>query len=112
MVTAKQIKKNISMIFLFVFFTKMAISVTPLFSFLDSKLAVAVIMQLEHECKTDKDGLEKDAPTEKKSFDEHTIISFEFRPLHLRETNVLQNLEGILLVHPYHPIVPTPPPNV
>jgi hypothetical protein len=84
----------------------------PLFSFLDSKLAVAVIMQLEHENKADNDGLDKDAPLEKKSFDEHTIIAFEFRPMQLRESNVLHNLERTLLVHPYHPIVPTPPPNV
>ena len=112
MITAKQIKKNISMIFLFVFFTKMVISVMPLFSFLDSKLAVAVIMQLEHENKTDKDGFEKDTVKEKVSFDEHTISAFEFRPLQLRESNVLHNLERTLLVRPYHPIVPTPPPNV
>jgi hypothetical protein len=112
MSTAKQIRKNISMIFLFVFFTKMVISVMPLFSFLDSKIAAAVIMQLEHENKTDKDDLEKDAAKEKKSFDEHTIAAFEFRPMRLHESNTLNNLEKTLLVQPYHPIVPTPPPNV
>ena len=84
----------------------------PIFSFLDSKIAVAVIMQLEHENKTDKDGMEKDDVKEKKSFDELTITVFEFRPLQLRETNALHNLEKALLVQPYHPIVPTPPPNV
>lgn len=84
----------------------------PLFSFLDSKIAVAVIMQLEHENKTDKDDLEKDGTKEKKSFDELTLAAFEFRPLLLHESNVLHNLEKTLLVQPYHPIVPTPPPNV
>ena len=100
------------MIFLFVFFAKMVISVMPLFSFLDSKIAVAVILQLEHENKTDKDDFDKDILKEKKGFDEYTLAAFEFRPLELLETNVLHNLERTLLVRPYHPIVPTPPPNV
>ena len=112
MSATKQIKKNIRMIFLTIFFIKMVISVMPLFSFMDSKIAAAVIMQLEHENKTDKDDLEKDAAKEKKSFDEHTIAAFEFRPLQLLESNALHNLEKTLLVQPYHPIVPTPPPNV
>ena len=84
----------------------------PLFSFLDSKLAVAVIMQLEHENKSDNDGLEKDAPKEKISFDEHTITAFEFKPLALVQSGALQTLEHTLLVRPFHPVVPTPPPNV
>ncbi len=84
----------------------------PLFSFLDSKLAVAVILQLEHENKTDKDDLEKDFTKEKKSFDELNAASFDFKPILLLESSTLQNLEKTLLVHPYHPIVPTPPPNV
>ncbi|RZA03899.1 MAG: hypothetical protein EOP47_01360 [Sphingobacteriaceae bacterium] len=112
MVSAQQIKKNISMIFLFVFFAKMVISVMPLFSFLDSKLAVAVILQLEHENKSDKDDFEKDFLKEKKSFDEHTLSAFEFKPLALAESGALQTLENTLLVRPFHPVVPTPPPNV
>ena len=110
MTNPKQIKKNISKVFLFVFFAKMVISVMPLFSFLDSKIAVAVILQLEHENKTDKDDFDKDFL--KKGFDEHTLAAFEFRPMQLHEANVLHNLERTLLVRPYHPIVPTPPPNV
>ncbi len=110
--TSKQIKKNISMIFLFVFFTKMVISVMPLFSFMDSKLAVAVIMQLEHENSTDKDDFDKDLVKDKKSFDEHTLNPFVFKPLALVESNALQTLEHTLLVRPFHPVVPTPPPNV
>lgn len=98
--------------FMFVFFAKMTISIMPLFSFLDSKIAIAVIMQLEHENKTDKADPEKDAVKEKKSFDEHFISYFEFRPVQLMETNLLHNLEKTLLVRPYHPVVPTPPPNV
>ena len=97
---------------MFVFFTKMAISIMPLFSFLDSKIAIAVIMQLEHENKTEKGDTDKDAVKEKKACDEHFISFFEFRPVLLQEVNVLHNLEKTLLVRPYHPVVPTPPPNV
>lgn len=112
MTNAKQIKKNISMVFLFVFFAKMVISVMPLFSFVDSKMAVAVIMQLEHENKTDKDDFEKDFFKGKKGFDEHTLTAFVFKPLASMESNALQTLEHTLLVRPFHPVVPTPPPNV
>jgi hypothetical protein len=89
----------------------MSISLVPLFSFLDSDTAHSVIMQLEHENKTGKDDPEKDIFKEKKSFDEHLISFFEYNPI-LTETNILHNLEHSLLVRPYHPVVPTPPPNV
>ena len=97
---------------MFVFFTKMAISVMPLFSFMDSKIAIAVIMQLEHEDKTEKADPEKDVVKGKKAFDEHTFAYFEYRPFQLNKINELHNQEKSLLVKPYHPIVPTPPPNV
>ena len=94
-----------------VFFIKMTIAVAPIFSMFDSRLAHAVIMQLEHENKSDKADPEKDAVKEKKSFDEHFLAFFEFRPVVLLESNVLHNLEKTLLVQLYHPTVPTPPPN-
>ncbi len=79
---------------------------------MDSKMAIAVILQLEHENKTDKADYEKDGVKEKKSFDDHTLSYFEYRPMQLSEINELHNQERTLLVKPYHPIVPTPPPNV
>ncbi len=100
------------MVFMFVFFAKMIISVMPLFSFLDSKIAIAVIMQLEHENKTEKADSDKDSVKEKKSFDEIFVSYFEFRPVQLKEASLLHNLEKTLLVRPFHPVVPTPPPNV
>ncbi len=95
-----------------VFFTKMGIAVMPLFSFLDSKVAIAVIMQLEDENKSDKADPEKDAVKEKKAFDEHTRAYYEYRPVQLHEVNKLHNKDRSLLVRPYHPIIPTPPPNI
>ncbi len=88
------------MMFMLVFVVKMGISLVPLFSFLDSNTARAVIMQLEQETKG-----------EKKSFDEHLLAFFHYDPF-LLETNYLHNREHALLVQLFHPVVPTPPPNV
>ncbi len=77
----------------------------------DSKLAIAVIMQLEHESKAEKGDVDKDALKEKKACDEHFISFFEFSPVILQEVNILHNLEKTLPVQLYHPTVPTPPPN-
>ncbi|MDB5005011.1 MAG: hypothetical protein JWQ34_3236 [Mucilaginibacter sp.] len=99
------------MLFMFVFVVKMSISLMPLFSFLDSDTARAVIMQLEHESKDEKEKPDKDAFKEKKNFDEHLFTFFHYDP-YLVETNYLHNLEHSLLIQLYHPVVPTPPPNV
>ena len=95
---------------MFVFCVKMAISVAPIFLNLDGKIANAVINQLEHESKADKDDLDKDLTKEKKIFDEFYFHSFEHTSF-VVETNVLHNLENSLYKQVYHPIVPTPPPN-
>lgn len=94
-----------------VFSIKMFISIIPIFSFLDSKIAASVILQLEQETKGEKDSTEKDSFKEKKSFDDHVFAFFHYSPL-LVETNCLHNQEKALLVQLYHPVVPTPPPNV
>ncbi|GGH16119.1 hypothetical protein GCM10007352_25310 [Mucilaginibacter phyllosphaerae] len=90
----------------------MAISVTPVFLCLDNKTVRAVIMQLEHETKNEKEDPEKDAFKEKKFYDEnfftHLIV---YRPF-IVETNILHNQENSLYRQVYHPVVPTPPPNV
>ncbi|MES2377995.1 MAG: hypothetical protein V4553_15515 [Bacteroidota bacterium] len=104
-------KKIIGMMFMLVFVVKMGISLVPLFSFLDSNTARAVIMQLEQETKGEKESPDKDAFKEKKSFDEHLLAFFHYDPF-LLETNYLHNREHALLVQLFHPVVPTPPPNV
>jgi hypothetical protein len=104
-------KKIITIMFMAVFVVKMSISLVPLFSFLDRGTARAVIMQLEQETKGEKENPDKDAFKEKKSFDEHLLTFFHYDP-YLVETNYLHNLEHSLLVQLYHPVVPTPPPNV
>lgn len=97
--------------FICVFVVKMSISLAPLFTFLDSGTARAVIMQLEQETKGEKENPDKDAFKEKKSFDEHLLAIFHYDPF-LLETNYLHNQEHALLVQLFHPVVPTPPPNV
>lgn len=107
---SKSARNYISWLFVFVFFIKISISAIAVITFLDSKVASNVIMQLEHESKSEKDDPEKDAFKEKKAFSEHLFTFFHYDPF-LVETNYLHNLEHELLVQLYHPVVPTPPPN-
>lgn len=100
-----------SLLFMIVFATKMVISVAPIFSLLDAKVAASVIMQLEQETKNEKDNTDKDSFKEKKDFDEHIYSFFDYKPL-LVETNCLHNQEKALATRLYHQVVPTPPPNV
>jgi hypothetical protein len=96
--------------FMFIFCLKMALSVAPVFLNLDKKVVNAVIMQLEHDSKTDKDDLDKDLLKDKKAFDDSELYSAEYITF-LVETKVLHNLEHALYTQIYHPVVPTPPPN-
>ncbi len=93
-----------------VFAAKMVISLVPLVSVLDKNTARAVIMQLEQESKGDKETPDKDSLKEKKSFDELLVAIFDYDLFQL-EINCLHNQEHALIVQPYHPVVPTPPPN-
>ncbi|MBC7400852.1 MAG: hypothetical protein H7289_13000 [Mucilaginibacter sp.] len=104
-------KKIIGIMFMCVFVVKMGISLAPLFTFLDSGTVRAAIMQLEQESKGEKENPDKDVFKEKKNFDEHLLTFFYYDPF-LLETNYLHNQEHALLVQLFHPVVPTPPPNV
>lgn len=97
--------------FMGVFMLKMAISLAPVFLYLDSKAVSAVILQLEQESKGEKDTPDKDLFKEKKVFDQYYFHSVDFITF-VVETTVLHNKEHALYKQAYHPIVPTPPPNV
>lgn len=103
----------ISILFLGIFAMKMGIAVAPIFlAFNNNKVVNAVIMQLELEGKSEKDSTEKEMAKEKKFFDEDMIFHcYEVTPI-LLENNILHNQEHSLLVQTFHPVVPTPPPNV
>ena len=97
--------------FMGVFILKMTISLAPVFLYLDSKAISAVIMQLEQESKGEKDTPDKDTFKEKKIFDAYDFHSVDFITF-VVETTVLHNREHALYIQSYHPVVPTPPPNV
>lgn len=97
--------------FMSVFMLKMAISLAPVFLYLDSKAVSSVILQLEQESKGEKDTTDKDSFKEKKIFDEYYFHSVDFITF-VVETTVLHNQEHSLYLQTYHPVVPTPPPNV
>jgi hypothetical protein len=98
-------------LFMTVFAIKMGISLAPVFLYLDNKTVSAVILQLEQESKTEKESPEKDLLKEKKTFDEYDIHTISFIT-YITETKVLHNQENALYQQVYHPVVPTPPPNV
>ncbi|HEY9196441.1 MAG TPA: hypothetical protein VIM77_09250 [Mucilaginibacter sp.] len=107
----RKFKILVVVMFMSVFTIKMAISLAPVFLYLDSKAVNAVIMQLEQESKAEKDTPDKDTFKEKKVFDEYDIHNISFITF-ITETKVLHNLEHSLYIQVYHPVVPTPPPNV
>ncbi|TFF38778.1 hypothetical protein [Mucilaginibacter psychrotolerans] len=107
---AREFKLSVVILFMSIFVAKMAISIAPAFLCLDNKAVNAVIMQLEHESKTEKEDPEKDTFKEKKVFDENFMHFVAYRTF-VVETNVLHNQENTLYAQVYHPIVPTPPPN-
>ena len=94
-----------------IFVIKMIISIAPVFLCLDNRTVSAVIMQLEHESKNEKEDPDKETFKEKKFFDESFNHLVVYRPF-IVETNILHNLEDSLYQQVYHPVVPTPPPNV
>jgi hypothetical protein len=98
-------------LFMTVFAIKMGISLAPLFLYLDNKTVSAVILQLEQESKTEKESPEKELMKEKKTFDEYDLHTISFITF-IIETKVLHNQENALYKQVYHPVVPTPPPNV
>ncbi|NHA07941.1 hypothetical protein G7092_29345 [Mucilaginibacter sp. HC2] len=107
----RNFKTLIVVMFMGVFMIKMAISLAPVFLHLDTKTVRAVILQLEQESKTGKENPDKDAFKEKKAFDEYYLYSVAHITF-VTESNILHNQEDHLYKQAYHPVVPTPPPNV
>lgn len=103
-------KNAIAALFIGIFAIKMIISVAPVFMCLNNKTVRAVIMQLEHESKNEKEDPDKEAFKEKKFFDEDVNHLTVYKPI-IVENNILHNQERSLYRQVYHPVVPTPPPN-
>lgn len=108
----RDFKIGLCILFMFIFMTKMFISVAPVFMSLNNKTVNAAITQLEQETKGEKDSPEKDTSKDKKFCDEDFMV-FTFEHLTIvEENNILHNQEKSLYTQVYHPVVPTPPPNV
>lgn len=104
-------KQLFSFVFLFIFFSKMVISITPLIAdHIDSKIVNSVIMQLEIESHSSK-GVEQSKDSLNKGEWLSDIYKFNFSQPHS-----LIALNGYILMQDYHiqsfyPSIPTPPPN-
>jgi hypothetical protein len=74
-------KNSIAALFMSIFLIKMVISIAPVFLCMDNKTVRAVIMQLEHESKNEKEDPDKEVFKDKKFFDENVNHLTVYRPL-------------------------------
>ena len=99
-------KRAFTTVFLFIFFTKMAISVAPLIvGNLDEKSVYSVIMQLEIEHQTPKGA-------EAKWEEIQTLNSYNFSRPFVAVVNFMGFSSENSHIQSFYPSVPTPPPNV
>ena len=107
----KRFKLSIVVAFLGIFLVKMVICVAPVFiNQFDKQTINDVIMQVELEHGTDSDTGKHSKIADIKLIDHHT--SHHYLPLryHLQVDNsYIEHIKRY--VNPYHPMVPTPPPN-
>jgi hypothetical protein len=104
------VKILFSILFLFIFFTKMVISVAPLvIAHFDKQAVNAVIMQLEIENNAKSNDVKEN--TIKEYF---TISGFGFTVLHPTQIILaaMISADHDKHVQAFYPPVPTPPPNV
>ncbi|SDM94600.1 hypothetical protein SAMN05421813_1303 [Daejeonella rubra] len=100
-----------SIVFLFIFFIKMVISIAPLLAdHLDSKIVNAVIMQLEIETHSSK-GADQAKDSLNKGEWLSGLYKFNFEQPH----KLIANKEYIAMqdyhIEAFYPTIPTPPPN-
>jgi hypothetical protein len=97
--------------FLGIFFAKMLISGAPLFfSHIDKQIMNSVIMQIEAEHSSDGEG----GKTKLKLCDYKVDFHYDYAPLSVLDLYGLSNsfIDNFRrYFDPFHPSVPTPPPN-
>ena len=107
----KRFKLSRVVAFLSIFLMKMVISVAPVFNDQFNKETIKdVIMQVELEHGSDSESGKSMKGVDIKLIDHHT--SHHYLPLryHLQVDNsYIEHIKRY--VNPYHPMVPTPPPN-
>jgi len=98
---------------MFIFMAKMGISGAPVFcASIDKDIMNAVIMQIELEHDSGKDAKDTAKFTDFKLTElNHPIFSYEFLSSHfVLNSSFIEHFKRY--VDPYHPTVPTPPPNL
>ncbi|WP_231464056.1 MULTISPECIES: hypothetical protein [unclassified Pedobacter] len=99
--------------FMLIFIAKMGISGAPVFyTCIDREIMKAVIMQIELEHAGGKDTSKETAKfTDFKLVElNHPILSYEFSSSHFfLKSSFIEHYKRY--VEPFHPTVPTPPPN-
>lgn len=108
----RDFKITVCLAFLFIFFTKMVLSVAPVFIELDTKTVNAVIMQLEigHNDSKDSETSKDSSIKDKKSAEAEVLNMFMFSP-ERNLTSISLRFKKFLYFEVYHSSVPTPPPN-
>ncbi|MCJ0742619.1 hypothetical protein [Pedobacter montanisoli] len=108
--TVRKFKVFIAIAFISIFVAKMVISIAPVFSGeLDNKFMNAVIMQLENE-HHGEDGKSSIKYADHKAYFERTELTYVSEDIDYGVTNSFIE-HSRRYVDPYHPQVPTPPPN-
>jgi pyoverdine/dityrosine biosynthesis protein Dit1 len=108
----KRYKIGVVAAFLSIFFLKMIISVAPVFiNQFDRQTMNDVIMQVELEHGADTDTAKNIKVTDIKLIEHHTTDHYVAFRYHLQVKNsYIEHIKRY--VNPYHPLVPTPPPNL
>lgn len=109
----RKYKYSIVAAFMLIFSAKMVISGAPVFcTSIDKEIMNAVIMQIELEHEGGKDAAKDIAKFSDFKLLElnHPILSYEFSSSHfILKSSFIEHFKRY--VDPYHPTVPTPPPN-
>ncbi|MCX3263909.1 hypothetical protein [Pedobacter agri] len=109
----RKYKYSIVAAFMLIFSAKMIISGAPVFcTSIDKEIMNAVIMQIELEHEGGKDAAKDIAKFSDFKLLElnHPILSYEFSSSHfILKSSFIEHFKRY--VDPYHPTVPTPPPN-
>jgi len=108
----KRYRLGIVVAFLSIFLVKMVISVAPVFiAQFDKETMNAVIMQVELEHGPDNDTAKNLKIADMKLVEHHNSDHYVSLRYHLQVKNsYIEHIKRY--VNPYHPMVPTPPPNL
>lgn len=106
--------RNISVLICgLIFFMKVLISITPIFSdSLDQDTILQVVLQLEIENNNNtSQNVGEEVQDSLTKYFHHHSYSFVFSPIMEKLSNTSNYLDDVDIIIAFHPSVPTPPPN-